>query len=200
MPSQTVDVNTNPSLIPFVIGVTGHRDLRPDDVPALETAVRTVFAELWRRMPSTPLMLLSGLAEGADQLVARVALSSGVQLSAILPMPAPLYRSTLDESAQKPFDALLARASVVVDLPFGDATEEQLRVSADSRIDRYEGLAVYLVTHSQALIALWDGAPSEKKGGTAQVVRYMLEGLPGAAQKRPPAGPVYHIQTVRLSG
>ena len=43
MPSQTADVNTNPCVIPFVIGVTGHRDLRPDDVPALETAVRTVF-------------------------------------------------------------------------------------------------------------------------------------------------------------
>ena len=43
MPSRTADGSTNPSLIPFVIGVTGHRDLRPDDVPALEAAVRGVF-------------------------------------------------------------------------------------------------------------------------------------------------------------
>lgn len=200
MPSQTADVNTNPCLIPFVIGVTGHRDLRPDDGPALEAAVRTVFDELRRRMPSTPLMLLSGLAEGADQLVARVALSCGVQLGAVLPMPAPIYRSTLDESAQEPFEALLARASVVIDLPLEGAAEEQLATSADARADRYEALAVFLATHSQALIALWDGKPCEKKGGTAQVVRYMLEGAPGLSDDEAQVGPVYHIQTPRRSG
>jgi hypothetical protein len=191
--------DTNPSLIPFVIGVTGHRDLRPGDVPALETAVRKVFDELRDSMKSTPLMLLSGLAEGADQLVARVALSCGVQLGAVLPMPAPLYRSTLDESARPPFDALLTRASVVIVLPLGDVTEEQLAISADARADRYAALAVFLATHCHALIALWDGVPSEKKGGTAQVVRYMLEGPPGIAEEEPLAGPVYHIQTARLS-
>ena len=190
---------TNPSLIPFVIGVTGHRDLRPDDVPALETAVRRVFDELRDSMKSTPLMLLSGLAEGADQLVARVALSCGVQLGAVLPMPAPLYRSTLDEPAREPFDALAAQASVVIDLPLGDAAEEQLAESADARAARYEALAVFLATHCHALIALWDGVPSEKKGGTAQVVRYMLEGPPGTAEEEPLAGPFYHIQTARLS-
>jgi hypothetical protein len=190
---------TNPSLIPFVIGVTGHRDLRPGDVPALEIAVHKVLDELRIGMKSTPLMLLSGLAEGADQLMARVALSCGAQLGAVLPMPAPFYRSTLDESAQAPFDALLARASVVIVLPLGDATEAQLATSADARADRYEALAVFLATHCHALIALWDGAPSAKKGGTAQVVRYMLEGPPGIAEEEPLAGLVYHIQTARLS-
>jgi len=168
--------------------VTGHRDLRPEDVPALETAVRSIFAELRQRMPSTPLMLLSGLAEGADQLVARVALSCDVQVGAVLPMAAPLYRSTLEGPAQQPFDALLARASVIIDLPPEEATE-----------DRYEALAVFLASHSQALIALWDGVPSEKKGGTAQVVRYMLEGPPGISEEEPQAGAVYHIQAARLS-
>jgi hypothetical protein len=179
--------------------VTGHRDLRPDDVPALEAAVRKVLDKLRLGMKSTPLMLLSGLAEGADQLAARVALSCGVQLGAVLPMPAPLYRSTLDESAQAPFDALLAQASVVIVLPLGDVTEAQLAISADARADRYEALAVFLATHCHALIALWDGVPSTKKGGTAQVVRYMLEGPPGGAEEEPLAGPVYHIQTARSS-
>lgn len=179
----------NPSLVPFVIGVTGHRDLRPDDVPALETAVRAVFDELSHRMKSTPLMLLSALAEGADQLVARVALSCDVQLGAVLPMPAPLYRSKLEGPAQQCFDAMLARASVVVDLPLGDTTEEQLAASTDARAARYEALSVFLATRCHALIALWDGIPSGKKGSTAQVVRYMLEGR----------RPVYHVQTARLS-
>lgn len=199
MPSKTVDDSTHPGPIPFVVGVTGHRDVRPEDVPALETAVRSVFDELRSRMPSTPLLLLSGLAEGADQLVARVALSRGVQVTAVLPMPAPIYRSTLGEPARQSFDELVARASEVIDLPLGDATEEQLAMSADARVGRYDALGVFLTTHSQALIALWDGVPSDKRGGTAQVVRCMLEGFPDASGERAPVGPVYHIQTARLS-
>jgi hypothetical protein len=173
-----------------VIGATGHRDLRPEDVPALQAAVRGVFDGLRRRMPSTPLMLLSGLAEGADQLVAQAALSRGVQLAAVLPMPAALYRSTLDEPAREPFDKLHAAASLVVDLPGGPDP---------SRANRYEALAVFLATHSEALIALWDGLPSDKKGGTAQVVRYMLEGPPGSSEEDLQPRTVYHVQTARLS-
>ena len=178
--------------------MTGHRDLRPDDVPALETAVRAVFDELSHRMKSTPLMLLSGLAGkrialgpvgSGTRSLALTLLSCDVQLGAVLPMPAPLYRSKLEGPAQQCFDAMLARASVVVDLPLGDTTEEQLAASTDARAARYEALSVFLATRCHALIALWDGIPSGKKGSTAQVVRYMLEGR----------RPVYHVQTARLS-
>ena len=64
-------------------------------------------------------------------------------------------------------------------------------------MQQYEALAVFLATHSQELIALWDGVPSDSKGGTAQVVRYMLEGPPGTAEDEPQAGPVHHVLTAR---
>ena len=60
----------NPSLVPFVVSVTGHRDLRSQDLDSLRHEVRSVFSGFRKRMPSTPMILLSGLAEGADQLVA----------------------------------------------------------------------------------------------------------------------------------
>ena len=52
----------------LVIGVTGHRDLCPEDREALEARVRAIFVELQNRYPATPLVLLSPLAEGADRL------------------------------------------------------------------------------------------------------------------------------------
>src|SRR5579863_4912526 len=78
---------------PFVIGVTGHRDLRAEDVPHLERRVRHIFERLRERYPSTPFLVLSSLAEGADQLVARVALlpEFGARLVVPLPMPVELY-------------------------------------------------------------------------------------------------------------
>src|SRR5688572_1784451 len=39
-PAGAHDMSTSP--LPLIISVTGHRDLRPEDVPALEGLVRTI--------------------------------------------------------------------------------------------------------------------------------------------------------------
>ena len=99
--------------LPLVIGVTGHRDLRDEDIALLKTAVEVVFDRLeefinpdrpfdrMRRMVwstagkhagATPMIVLTSLAEGADQLVAQVALERGLQLVAPLPLPTEEYR------------------------------------------------------------------------------------------------------------
>ena len=81
---------------PLVVGATGHRDLRDQDVPWLEQEIADIIAALKRDYlgsdAETPLILLSALAEGADQLVARVALAQGARLIAPLPMPLEEYR------------------------------------------------------------------------------------------------------------
>ena len=80
-----------PSRVPLVIGVTGHRDLRTQDVPLLEREVAAIITRLQRdyigEENETPLVLISALAEGADRIVARVALALGVRLIAPLPLP-----------------------------------------------------------------------------------------------------------------
>ena len=58
--------------IPLILGVTGHRDLRDEDLPELRGSVRAVFAEYQTRYPNTELVVISALAEGADMLVAQV--------------------------------------------------------------------------------------------------------------------------------
>ena len=56
--------------VPLVIGVTGHRDLRSQDVPALEREVCAIITRMQRDYVGegneTPLVLISALAEGAD--------------------------------------------------------------------------------------------------------------------------------------
>src|SRR5689334_2600546 len=66
--------------LPLLIGVTGHRDLREEDLPILETRVGEILADLAARFPHTPVEVLSPLAEGADRLVARAALAQGMRL------------------------------------------------------------------------------------------------------------------------
>src|SRR5260370_27102082 len=81
---------------PLIVGATGHRDLRDEDVPRLEQEVAGIFATLKHDYlgsdGQTPILVLSALAEGADQLVARVAISQGARLVAPLPMALEEYR------------------------------------------------------------------------------------------------------------
>ena len=80
-------------ITPLVIGVTGHRDLVPNEVDVLREKITGLFDDLRLRFPNTPLLMMSALAEGADRLAAHAALDAGFELQVILPMPADFYRS-----------------------------------------------------------------------------------------------------------
>ena len=56
-----------------MIGVTGHRDLVPEEIPVLRERVREFFRDLDDLFPGLPVMVMTPLAEGADRLVADVA-------------------------------------------------------------------------------------------------------------------------------
>src|SRR4051794_25331318 len=49
---------TDTTMLPLLIGATGHRDLRPEDVPLLTKQVKGVFDQLRRLYPHTPLVLV----------------------------------------------------------------------------------------------------------------------------------------------
>src|SRR5579871_5028059 len=72
---------------PLLIGVSGHRDPRPEDVPILKESFRTWLRAVRTRAPHTPVALLCGIAAGADTLAAQVALEEKLDLVACLPFP-----------------------------------------------------------------------------------------------------------------
>jgi hypothetical protein len=154
------------------IGVTGHRDLVEEERPALESRVRAVFDSLSSSYPDLDLQLLTALAEGADRLVAHVALKLGIPLVAVLPMEQADYEKdfeSVDSLAE--FRSMLLRAQKVVTLSkvFG-----QDSLGRDSN---YAQLGLFISNHCQVLLTLWDGKPSDAVGGTAQVVNYHLTGV-----------------------
>jgi len=210
--------NSSKYLIPIVVGVTGHRDLREEDIPELEKNVKAVFEKIrhkYKPLIKTfggkdkgkypPITILSPLAEGADRLVARVGLHAGhaeVKLTAILPMPKEEYEKDFDTAGSKrEFADLLEKAEDVFELPFMEGnTLEMVQRCKESRDKQYALAGAYIAAHSQILIALWDG---KSTGKTAEVVRAKLEGIP--APSAPPEspldvldnGPVYHVFTRR---
>ncbi len=189
--------------ISHVLGVVGHRRVRPEDYPALRAALAAVFVEFRAAYPHTPLVLLSMLAEGADQLAAEVALDAArtdgvpadqVAVRAPLPMPEGAYRASTSfstEDSRSRLNRLLADPRVesfAVPLPPALAPADdqtwqpvasgQASAERDLRRACYANAGVYLARHCHALIALWDGADPDPAhpSGTAEFVQFKLTG------------------------
>ncbi len=199
-----------PGPLPLIVGVTGHRDLRPEDTHTLEGLVRRLIEDVKNAHPHTPLLLLSPLAEGSDRLVARVALELGVRLVVPLPLPLDLYEQDFaSEASLAEFRRLLGRAdsSYVLPLMRGN-TDQGIRQYGDQRNRQYAQVGALIARQSQVFLALWDGASdagNDKVGGTAEVVRFRLEGVPPSYEPTSASplsysssGRVYHLVTPRI--
>jgi len=171
----------SPPRLPFVlsVGVTGHRgDALPADVAGLRDQIRRVlelvahsFAQVRERggesFSDDPprLLLISPLADGADQICAEEALGLGYALHAVLPFAREAYRRDLNnEVSRAAFDRLLARAERVLELPGKPDGEPDVYVMA--------GRAT--VAHCDLLLAVWDGLEPRGRGGTGEVVRLAI--------------------------
>jgi hypothetical protein len=196
------------ALLPLVVGVTGHRDLGTDETANVTQQVRRLFETLRKSCPHTPIILLSSLAEGADRLVARTALECGVELYVVLPMEHELYEQDFrSPQSLEEFRELMGSScdSGVVPIAADDA--EAARVPGPARDHRYAMAGAFMVSYSQILIALWDGSPDEMLGGTSQIVRFALQGVPPkylSGSKEPlrtnETGAVFHVRVSRASG
>lgn len=159
-----------------MVGVSGHRDLHPDDITRLREAVTDFVHQLKAHLPNTELRLIVGMAEGADLLVAQEALDLGVPVEAVLPMPLDHYAADFDAETLACLTELLRHPQVrCVELSADAAAGAP--VGPHSRAQRdamYANLTDTLIRRSSLLLALWDGQPSPLPGGTADtVLRYL---------------------------
>lgn len=172
----------------FVVGVTGHRRLFPEDIDEITRKVRLFFLETFPSEASV--FVLSGLAEGADQLVAETVWDlkqkerPNFRLIGLLPMPVGFYEEDFSEnptestvvSPRKNFYLALSRLDSSIELPLIPQNEEAaLAQKPIDRLVQYDLLGSQLVRQSSILLALWDGETQGiKPGGTADVVQRAL--------------------------
>ena len=138
-----------------VVGITGHR--------ALVNEPRIVAALIDRlKQFEPPLVGVSAVAAGADQLFASAVLDLGGRLEIIV--PGANYRETLPASARSQFDHLVDEAAVVTTLNIPTVDSAAYLAAGLEMLDRCD-----------VLIAVWDGQPSRGAGGTADMVRRARE-------------------------
>lgn len=175
----------------FRVGVVGHRDLEGVDAAALADGIRevlgTVRAELATKAPPADwgysadaprLFLISSLAEGVDQLAARVATEAPLsyELRCPLPFQTEAYLEHFDQhaaDARREFERLASlpdTALIELNAAHGGADERR----------RGYGLAADLVLeHSDLLLAVLDSGREGKVAGTAETLRKAVsDGIP----------------------
>jgi hypothetical protein len=192
----------------IIIGVTGHRDPRPQDIAPLQSVFEAELRAIATRYPDSSFVLLSSLAEGCDRLAARVALGLGVRLVVPLPLPRALYEEDfVSPDSRAEFEDLLGRAVRVIDLPLlPGVSEADVRQQGAARDLEYAKVGEYIGRQSQIFFAFWDGRPgtSETIGGTGYTVQLRLSGrtVQSGLSRRfrtfsITSGPVIQIETVR---
>ncbi len=198
-------------LAPLVIAFSGHRDLFEDDYEDITEAIGDNLVKICELYPNTPVVVLTGLAEGADRLAAeaveRIRKSGKHRLSylPVLPMPRAYYEKDFASEASRGEFLRLIEGRDVVEIPLQEgnspALMEDVRFAGRDR--QYEALAAYLVRASQILLVVWDGDKTGKAGGTSDVVdRKLGKGEhqwdhPFRSMNDLGIGPVYCIYTRR---
>jgi hypothetical protein len=183
-----MSTTTNAIAAPLVVGVTSHRNIAPAEIEAVRHKIGALLARLRRDFPHMPLVLLSSLAEGGDQIAAEEALAAGARLVAALPMTRAEYASDFaDPAALRRFQSLCDAAQIVIEIPDVPGLLAGRSSSAPEGHERdrhYAESGVYVSDHCHVLLAIWDGKPSDSLGGTAQIARYHLTGARPAVGER----------------
>lgn len=142
-----------------VVAVTGHRAL--DDTALMRREIDEVLAQV-----QAPLIGVSALAAGADQIFAEAVLAAGGALEVIV--PAIDYRESLDTVTRAAFDRLVDAATTVTTLQYDHAGRGAYLAAGLEMLDRCD-----------VLVAVWDGEASRGDGGTADIVhRARVRGIP----------------------
>jgi hypothetical protein len=201
--------------LPLIIGAAGHRDLREGDLAKLKSAVASVISTLRRQYlgndKQTPIVVLSALGEGAEQLIAGEALKQGATLIVPLPLPLAEYRRDFTQrplapDAIKHFDDLRLKATATVEVPLAaGSTESGVKVFSPERDRQYREANLFIARHCHVLIALYDGNDDDiTVGGAAETVKFNRDGIPSGVRESARSvldcaeiGPVIHIVTPR---
>lgn len=153
------------SCIPIVIGVTGHRNLRKEELEPIRELVAQQLKALQSAYPNSSFRMLNSLAAGADQLCGQIALEQGIPLICPLPMSAEEYAMDFQEEERESFFRLLSRSE-----SFLSPCQEPEQPGRDYR---YRQAGLYVASHCHVLLALWDGDEKNKHGcGTAATVQW----------------------------
>lgn len=144
-------LSADPGAVPLLIGVIGHRDPLPSEIPGIAKRFELLLEKILDACPSTPIWMLNGLAEGMDSIAAEIFLQRARldgrgrsqptkdKLIAVLPKNRGDYFNDFDGEASKDkLQKLLSASDTIIE----PANSHELRSSLDNTLDGPECYAL----------------------------------------------------------
>ncbi len=160
----------------FVIGVTGHSNLAAGDLARARSALASFFDTIRQLLPNTELNVMLGMVSGGDLVVAETALSLGIRVEVVLPMPLAQFIVDMDDRARRLLMELLAHRDLHYTESPPTARDEctPLPNAPAWPEAAHRNITEVLIRKTNLLLALWDGKASRRPGGTTDtVLRYL---------------------------
>jgi len=157
----------------YTVGISGHRDLLPSQYDENLTILKGHLLKLRREHPDKQILVLTPLAEGADRLIAKVAMELNIPYDVFLPMPKELYIQDFSKNSQKEFEHYLLHAKKVETIPlYAGNTLELIRDYSVYRDFQYRQVGRKIVDLADEMIIMSDEQPNNKIGGTYDIANY----------------------------
>jgi hypothetical protein len=138
------------------IGITGHQEREGIDWKWVEATLRNEVGKL----PNVQ-RALSSLAKGADQVFARVTISLGIPVIAVIPVRD--YERCFHGRDRVEYDRLLRKSKV-----------KDLKWRGDDQLGFFSA-GKFIVENVDLLFAVWDEQRSKGLGGTADIVDHAIQ-------------------------
>jgi len=161
-------------LVPITFGITGHRDLLPEDVPRAIDCVNSILKEYRRRYKYSPFLFISPLANGSDIVAAEVALASdeNLFLQVVFPYPEIEYITTISSDQLDLFHRLKNHPRSLMPITL----DPKEHMECEDKKKSYRMLGQFVAQNSHFLFAFKNIENEFKIGGTADIVRYRRNG------------------------
>ena len=166
----TEHIDHNPeSKVPFFVGVVGHRQLRPEEIPRLQQEFDAHIQSLLKKLRKTRIIVLTGNAEGADWIPQASKHRDHFSICAVLPFAKDEYVKDFPTKKQRAeFDQALNQCDYVLVSPHSPTG----RVTGKQRDKAYRDCARWISDNSNLLIGFWDGMEPKGVGGTSETINY----------------------------
>lgn len=148
-----------------IIGITGNRKLPDDKTQFISEKLKGFLLPY-----QSGAILFTGLAEGVDQLAAKIAIDLNIPYRAVLPFSPEQF---LQESILEGMDPKSRKAEEKADQfrQYLKKAEKVIILPTETSENPYQQLGRYLIEKSDVLVAVWDGVRHYRPGSTSDVLR-----------------------------